>query len=205
MKNKNEGFKEELEKQYSILLKAEEKNQNRRNIIIVIIFFLTFIASSFCVFFSYRSYKNTKIIISSKKKENKNYYETLSTVFNNGQNINISNLTYQTDLFSPMLITITNDGNTEITYNIEITNVKTSLPSTQNLYYTFTVNNTTSSPKNLPLNKASLLSDQKIKPKETITYILRASYTGSIENNSQNYYQAKIKVEQTNSKSTLLE
>ena len=205
MKNKNENFKDELEKQYSILIKAEEKEQKRRSWIILCIFSLTLISTLFCVYFSYKSYKVTSNIISSKKIETKSYYETLSTVFSNGQNIAIDNFANANNLFTPMVVNITNDGNTEITYNINISNIKTSLSSTQNLFYTITVNNETSTPKNLPIKDDSLLAGQKIKPKETIKYIIRASYTGSIEENIQNYYHAKIKVEQTNFKTSLLE
>ena len=109
MKNKNGNFKDELSKQYDILIKAEKKEQKKRTITFFSIFLLTFLASLFCVFFSYRSYKNTKSIITAKEYKTETFYQTLSISYNNNSNFNIDNITTNYDLVNPMTIKITNE------------------------------------------------------------------------------------------------
>ena len=206
MKNKNGNFKDELSKQYDILIKAEKKEQNKRTITFFSIFLLTFLASLFCVFFSYRSYKNTKSIITAKEYKTETFYQTLSISYNNNSNFNIDNITTNYDLVNPMTIKITNEGNVNVNFDIVITNISSSLANTTNLLYTITKNNETSSPKSLPLSDATLITDAKIAPKETITYIIKANYTGNIEEGTtSNFYHSKINVIQNNTKSSLLE
>lgn len=206
MKNKNSNFKDELSKQYDILIKAEKKEQKKRTITFFSIFLLTFLASIFCVFFSYRSYKNTKSIIIAKESKTETFYQTLSISYSTDSNFNIDNITTNYDLVNPMVIKITNDGNVNVNFDIVISNISSSLANTANLLYTITKNGETSSPKSLPLSDASLVTDAKITPQETITYIIKANYTGNIEEGTTaNFYHSKINVIQNNTKSSLLE
>ena len=169
MKNKNGNFKDELSKQYDILIKAEKKEQKKRTITFFSIFLLTFLASLFCVFFSYRSYKNTKSIITAKEYKTETFYQTLSISYNNNSNFNIDNITTNYDLVNPMTIKITNEGNVNVNFDIVITNISSSLANTTNLLYTITKNNETSSPKSLPLSDATLITDAKIFDKKIVS------------------------------------
>ena len=205
MKNKNEDFKDELSFQYSLLINAERKEQRKRTIIILIIFSITLISVFVSTVFSYRAYKNTKSILSGDKEDNKTYYQTLGVVYQNGRSLKLEGLYYGYELANPLVISVTNDGNYDITYKISISNISTNLASNSSLNYTITKNNETSSPKVLPVKDDDLLSEITISPKETASYIISASYSGVVPEGESMYYNAVISVVQTNSTSTLLE
>lgn len=204
MRTKKPEFKDELSKQYHILIKAEKKFQKIRTFSVLIIFILTFVSTCLCVFFSYKSYKNTSNIL-NEKTNSTTYYQTLNVVYNNSKNFNLDNIVDNFSMPSPMILIITNDGNIELSYNIMITDISTSLITTNNLTYTITENNQTSVAKKLPTSNANILEDIIIKPKETKKYLITASYNGNIDETQNNYYHAKINVYQSNSKSSLLE
>lgn len=107
---------------------------------------------------------------------------------------------------TPKVITVTNEGNATITFDIKLTSIKTSLLSTKNLVYTITENGETTTSKELPLAETSIVRDVTIAPKETIRYIINISYNGVVENNlAPNYYNANIDVQQTTNSVDLLE
>ncbi len=204
MRTPKEEFKEELENQYSILIKASAKEQRKRTIIIITILSLTLIATTISTIFAIKAYSSTKIITKEKKSTSKEYYQTLSTTYNDSSKLEISNIYTGFTLVTPKIITITNEGDTKITYDVKIKNINTSLLSTNNLVYTITKDNQTSSSKELPLSDSNILSEIEISPKETVTYVINVTYNGVIDNNT-NYYNANIVVEQNNKKTNLLD
>ncbi len=205
MKNKNEEFKDELAFQYSILINAERKEQRKRTIIILIIFSITLISVLISTIYSYKAYKSTKSILSNNKVESKKYFQTLNVTYSGGRQFNLDGLYYGYESPTPMVISITNDGDYKINYKISISNIGTNLASNSNLYYTITKNNETSSPKILPVKDDDLLVDMTILPKETASYIIKANYTGIVPEGVSMFYHANISVIQTNSDSSLLE
>lgn len=203
---KNENFKEQLEKQYNILIQANAKQEKLRYTIILTIVLITFITVLIGVVFSYRAYASSKKINTETSEETQTYYRTLATIFNTGPNLNLSKIGNGFQLATPKIIQITNEGNTEITFDIKLTSINTSLLSTNNLIYTLTRENETSVNKVLPLNDKVIVQDITINPSETITYIMNVKFTGVIEeNNYSNYYNSKIEIVQKNNKSDLLE
>lgn len=204
MRTPKEEFKEELENQYSILIKASAKEQRKRTIIIITILSLTLIATTISTVFAIKAYSSTKIITKEKTSASKKYYQTLSTTYNDSSKLEISNIYTGFTLVTPKIITITNEGDTKITYDVKIKNINTSLLSTNNLVYTITKDNQTSSSKELPLSDSNILSEIEISPKETVTYVINVTYNGVIDNNT-NYYNANIVVEQNNKKTNLLD
>ena len=70
--------------------------------------------------------------------------------------------------------------------------------------YTITNNNETSIKKELPLSDTNILENVEISPKETITYVFNVNYNGFTEDTS-NFYNANIIIEQNNSKTSLLD
>lgn len=195
---KNENFKKELETQYSILIKAEENDKRRKNIIIITILSITLISTLLSLGFSYQSFKYIKDNKKTEIKEN-TLHTTLSTTFNNGSLLSVNNIRTGYVLESPKVITITNEGDTEITYNIKLVSIKTSLLSTNNLVYKITKHNETSNTKELPLVNNNIVTEAKIAPKETTQYILEVQYNGILDDYSvSNNYQANILVEQVN-------
>ncbi len=204
MRTPKEEFKEELENQYSILIKASAKEQRKRTIIIITILSLTLIATTISTVFAIKAYSSTKIITKEKTSASKEYYQTLSTTYNDSSKLEISNIYTGFTLVTPKIITITNEGDTKITYDVKIKNINTSLLSTNNLVYTITKDNQTSSSKELPLSDSNILSEIEISPKETVTYVINVTYNGVIDNNT-NYYNANIVVEQNNKKTNLLD
>lgn len=204
MRTPKEEFKEELENQYSILIKASAKEQRKRTIIIITILSLTLIATTISTIFAIKAYSSTKIITKEKKSTSKEYYQTLSTTYNDSSKLEISNIYTGFTLVTPKIITITNEGDTKITYDVKIKNINTSLLSTNNLVYAITKDNQTSSSKELPLSDSNILSEIEISPKETVTYVINVTYNGVIDNNT-NYYNANIVVEQNNKKTNLLD
>lgn len=204
MRTPKEEFKEELENQYSILIKASAKEQRKRTIIIITILSLTLIATTISTVFAIKAYSSTKIITKEKTSASKEYYQTLSTTYNDSSKLEISNIYTGFTLVTPKIITITNEGDMKITYDVKIKNINTSLLSTNNLVYTITKDNQTSSSKELPLSDSNILSEIEISPKETVTYVINVTYNGVIDNNT-NYYNANIVVEQNNKKTNLLD
>ena len=58
----------------------------------------------------------------------------------------------------------------------------------------------------MPLSDTTIVTDMKIQPNETITYIINVSFNGVIEaNNYSNYYNSNIVIEQKDNSSSLLE
>ena len=203
---KNENFKEELENQYTILIKAKEKKEHQRFVIVIVILGITLLSVLISVIFSYKAFSATKDIETVDKTKSETYYQTLSTTFNNTQYLNLSGIGNGYELSNPKVIQITNDGTTDITFDIKLTSIKTSLLSTNNLVYTLTRNNETSVTKELPLTDKTIASDIKIKPSETIQFIIKVSFKGVLEEgNYSNYYNSKVVIEQKNNNSLLLE
>lgn len=203
---KNENFKEQLETQYNILIEANAKKEKLRYIVILTIVLITFISVLISVIFSYRAYAASKKINTDTTSETKNYYRTLATVFNNGSNLNLSRIGNGYQLATPKIVQITNEGDSDITFDIKLTSINTSLLSTNNLVYTITKDNETSVNKVLPLSDKVIVQDANITPGETISYIINVKFTGTIEeNNYSNYYNSKIAIIQKNDKSDLLE
>ena len=200
---KNENFKSELETQYNILIKAEEREQKRRTYIILAILISTLIATVISLVFSYNSFK--KLNPENSKNNNEVYYRTLSTTYNNTSRLDLVNITTGYELPNPKVITITNEGNTEITYNIKLTSINTQLLSTNNLVYTLTKNNENAVSKELPLTETNLISNVKIGPKETNTYLLSVKFNGILDLGVTHNYSASVVVEQTGTKANLLE
>lgn len=204
MKKPKENFKEELENQYSILIQAEEKEQRIRTTIIISILAITMVSTIVSAIFAIKAYSSTNNITKEKKSVSHTYYQTLSTTYNDTSKLEVNNITTGYSLSSPKIITITNDGDTNITFDIKIKNINTSLLSTNNLVYTITNNNETSIKKELPLSDTNILENVEISPKETITYVFNVNYNGFTEDTS-NFYNANIIIEQNNSKTSLLD
>ena len=107
---------------------------------------------------------------------------------------------------SPKTISITNEGDTKIKYNIKFSSIETSLLSSNNFTYTITSNGETSSPKELPLKEKVILSELEIEPEETQNYIIKASFNGQMEeDNYSNYYNTLIVVEQIGETAEILD
>lgn len=204
MLKKNEEFKEELQTQYTILIKAEERKQKRRIIIL-------YTLSGFTFFMTLISLVLVTISLTSTKKENnentkpKIVYQTLVTNFNGIKKLDLNDIGNGFILQHPPIITISNEGDSSLTYNIKVNNIETSLLSTNNLVYTLTKNNEVSVQKELPLNENYLLKDVKLPAGETVTYKIDVMFNGILEQgNYSNYYKANIIVEQNNNQVNLL-
>ena len=205
MKNKNEEFKDELSIQYSLLINAERKEQRKRTLIILIIFSVTLIAVLINTFFSYKAYKGTKGILSENKEESSTYYQTLGIAYPNGRVLKMEGLYNGYEAPTPIVITLTNDGDCKITYKISIDSISTNLASNSNLFFTVTKNNETSAPRILPVKDSDLYTELVISPKETASYIINANYTGVVPEGENMFYTGRISVTQTNSESVLLQ
>lgn len=204
MLKKNEDFKEELETQYTILIKAEEREQKRRALIMYIICSLT-------LFMTIISLITVSISLGRTKKEQikntseKIIYQTLTTNYNGSKQLDLQGIGNGYYLQQPKIITISNEGNELLTYNIKLTSIETSLNSTNNITYTLTKDDETSSQKELPLKEDYLLKEIKLEPGETRTYKISVAFTGTLEyGNYSNYYKANILVEQNNNQMNLL-
>lgn len=202
---KNENFKSELETQYTILIKASEKKEHQRFVIILTILIITLVSVLISIIFAVMAFKNsTKINIESK--ETTTHYQTLAITYNGGATLNLTGIGNGYNLSTPKTINITNEGDTDITFDVKLTSINTSLLSTNNLVYTLTKNNNESTSKELPLSDKVIASDIKIAPNETVSYIIKVTFNGTIEeNNYTNYYNSKIVIDQKNNKSNLLE
>lgn len=202
---KNEDFKEELETQYTILIKAKEKKEHQRFIVLLIILGLTFVSVIISVIFSYKALSATKKL-DKNESVSSTYYKTLSITFNGNQNLNLTGIGNGYELTNPKVIQITNEGDSDITFDIKLVSIQSSLLSTNNLVYTISCNNETSITKELPLSDKIIVSDITITPEETKTYVIKVAFKGTIEEgNYNNYYNSKIVVEANDNKTSLLE
>ncbi len=203
---KNNNFKSELETQYNILIKASEQKEQKRFIIIVSILSVTLLSTLISIIFASIAFNNTKKIDIENKEKNIVYYQTLTTTYNDGNILTLNNIGNGFTLEKPKIIEITNEGTTDIIFDIKLTSINTSLLSTNKLVYTLMKNNENIVSKELPLSEKVIASDIKIAPGETISYILKVTFTGTIEeNNYSNYYNSKIIIEQKGNKANLLE
>lgn len=202
---KNENFKAELENQYAILIKASEKNEQKRFTVILTILIITLLSVLISIIFAAMAFSNSKKV-NIANNEKSTHYQILSITYNGSNNLNLSKIGNGYQLSTPKTISITNEGDTDITFDIKLTSINTSLLSTNNLVYTLTKNNSESTSKELPLSDKVIASDVKIAPEETISYVIKVSFNGTIEeNNYTNYYNSKIVIEEKDNKSNLLE
>ena len=202
---KNENFKTELENQYSILIRANEKKEHQRYMILLSVILVTFITCLIGLFFSYKAYSSTKEIYDENKVVTNIHNQVLVTSFNNGSVLNLGKITTGYELKNPKVITITNEGDSNITFDIKLTSIKTTLLSTNNLVYTIAKDKNASNPIELPLSDKAIVQDVTIEPSQTITFIIKVKFNGTIENNNENTYSANVVVEQKNNKANLLE
>lgn len=203
---KNENFKSELETQYALLIQAQERKEKIVCILILSLLLLTLVSVLVSAFFSIRAFIATVNMKEKAENRNETFYQTLTTTYNDSSSLILNNIVSGYKLLTPKVIQISNEGDTDITFDIKITSINTSLLSTNNLVYSITKNGEASVSKELPLTEKSILNNVKIKPDETITYILNVSFTGIIDQSITNsYYNANIVVEQIDSKSNLLE
>lgn len=204
MLKKNDDFKEELQNQYTILIKAEERQQKKRTITLYIICGLTLLMTIISLVSVMISLSNTKSE-HSKTSEPKTVYQTLVTNYNGSKTLNLTAIGNGYYLQNPAVISVSNEGDVPLTYNIKLSNIQTSLLSTNNLVYTITKNNETSAAKELPLSEGNILSDIKLNAGETVTYRIDVKFNGVLEaGNYSNYYKANITVEQSTNKVDLL-
>jgi hypothetical protein len=203
---KNENFKTELENQYSILIRANEKKEHQRYMVLLVIILITFSVCLVSMLFSFKAFSTTKEINDDNQVITNTHNHTLTTMFNNGRTLNISKITNGYELATPKIIQITNEGNSDIIFDIKLSSIKTTLLSTNNLVYTLTRDNSTSDAMSLPLSDKVIVQNLTIEPGETITFTLKVKFTGFLENNNtNNSYSANIIVEQKNNKANLLE
>lgn len=203
---KNENFKTELENQYSILIRANEKKEHQRYMVLLVIILITFSVCLVSMLFSFKAFSTTKEINDDNQVITNTHNHTLTTMFNNGRTLNISKITTGYELATPKIIQITNEGNSDIIFDIKLSSIKTTLLSTNNLVYTLTRDNSTSDAMSLPLSDKVIVQNLTIEPGETITFTLKVKFTGFLENNNtDNSYSANIIVEQKNNKANLLE
>ena len=147
---KNENFKSQLETQYNILIKASEKKEQKRYICILIILISTLISVIISIIFAYQAFKNSKEANQSDDTIN-TYYETLSVVYNGSNTLDLTNIGNGYNLSTPRTIQVTNEGNVDIDFDINLKSIKTSLLSTNNLIYTI------NSDDNETINKGKMI------------------------------------------------
>ena len=203
---KNENFKSELETQYTLLIEAQERKEKIIHIFIFALIILTLISVIISTVFSIRAFIATTNMKKKVENESETYYQTLAITYNDSFNLSLNNIITGYSLVTPKVIQITNEGNYEMTFNVKLTSINTSLSSTNNLLYTITTNGETSVSKQLPLTEKSIIENIKIKPEETIKYIINVNFTGVVDQSITNsFYNANIVVEQIDNKSNLLE
>ena len=200
---KNEEFSKELETQYNILIKAEAKKTEQRFIAMFIILCLTLVSGLISLVFAAKAYFNTKEDVNNIEEVEKVYFETLSITYNNGNRLELNEIGTDYVLPNPKVIQITNEGNNPTSFNIKISSIKTSLLATNNLRYSVERNGEQTLTKELPLSDTEIIKNVVIEPDETITYTIRASFTGTFDDYS-NYYNANIDIIQNNTASVLL-
>jgi cell division protein FtsL len=200
---KNDEFKTELENQYTILIKADQKKEKKFRIAVLVILSVTLLFVIISLIFAEQALNATK-----KDKtdvEQKIYYQTLNITYNTGSGLNINNIGNNYSMNPAKTITIKNDGTATITYLIKLKSIKTSLLSTNKLIYKITNNNKSESHE-LPLSEKIIVGEKTIKPNETHSYTIDVSYTGRMEENDySNYYNATIEVEQRDTQTNLLQ
>ena len=201
---KSDDFKFEIEHQSNILIKAENKEQRQRALVMITVLTATFLITIISLVFSVKSYKNTIKITEEEVEKDQTYYQTLVTTYSNGDTINIEKLT-QDYVSNTNNISITNDGDTDIEFNIKITSITTNLLSTNSLLYTLTSSTGNTVNKELPLQETNIVSEEKLEPGTTKVYTLVIKYNGPVEKNIDYNYKATIQVEQSNLKTDLLE
>lgn len=202
MKNKKANFKNELETQYQMLIKANKEEQSKRSLIMMFILILTLISCSITAYFSYKAYKSISLNEETIEEQDI-HYETLSVMYNSTDTLDIKDIKDSTNR-EAKVITITNEGDTEITFDIKLTSINTNLVTTNNMVYTISKNNKETT-KQLPLVDTTIVKDNKISPEETIVYTLNLKYNGNSTAEFPNNYKAKIVVEQKNNNVNLLE
>ena len=138
---KNDNFKSELETQYSILIQNKEKNEQKRFIFITTILVVTLCSVLCSIVFSFIAFKNSKNINLSTKVRDITYYQTLSVKYNGDNQLSLTNITNNYELPVPKTIEITNEGTTDIVFDIKLSSINTSLLSTNKLVYTLLRNN----------------------------------------------------------------
>ena len=89
MLKKNDDFKEELQNQYTILIKAEERQQKKRTVTLYIICGLTLLMTIISLVSVMISLSNTKSE-HSKTSEPKTVYQTLVTNYNGSKTLNLT-------------------------------------------------------------------------------------------------------------------
>ncbi len=203
---KNEKFKSELENQYTILIQAQERSEKRRFIALFVVICITLISVIVSMVFAFIAYRRSSSIRGDIDQVENIYYQTLSTVYNNSAKLEINDIVTGYRLETPKTIQITNDGDVDVTYNIKLSSIKSSLISTNNLFYTLSSDGETGTLKQLPLTDKVILDNVKIGPNETKTYTLDVLFQGTMSvEDASNYYQAYVVVEQIDNKSNLLE
>lgn len=202
---KNENFKNELENQYSILIRANEKKEHQRYMVLFVIILITFSVCLVGMLYSFKAFSTIKEINDDNQIITNIHNQTLTTMFNNGRTLNLPKITNGYELTTPKVIQITNEGNSDIIFDIKLTSIKSTLSSTNNLVYTLIRDNTVSDAMSLPLSDKVIAQNITIEPSQTITFTLKVKFNGTIENNVENSYSANIIVEQKNNKANLLE
>ena len=64
---KNENFKNELENQYSILIRANERKEHQRYMVLLTIILVTFFTCLVTMFFSFKAFSSTKELTDDNK------------------------------------------------------------------------------------------------------------------------------------------
>jgi len=200
---KNENFKEELENQYSILIKASEKKERKYYYIVITLLSLTLVAAIVSSIFAFIAFRASRKIMSSQEENNHTYYKTLVTRYNTGSNLELNNIGSDYVLDNPKTISITNEGDSSIVFDMKLSPISSSLSQRDNFVYTLEQENGESRTDAVPFANKTIVSDVEIEPKETINYRIKINYNGYIEN-SDNFYNAKIIIEQKNNNSNLL-
>lgn len=195
MKNSNQ-LQDKYEKQKNILIKTKEKTNQNNNIIILIVVIITLISSVLTLCFTYKLYHQSKKHNDGNEQKVEKFYQTLSTVYDDNSKINIDKIVNNYVLDKPKVITICNEGNHELSFNIKITNVNTNLSNNTNFVYEITKNGETSLPKEIPLSNSVLLNEIKLQAGEKITYLLNIKFNGIIDTTQDTYYYADIEIEQ---------
>ena len=175
MKTTN-NVQDRFEKQKNILIKTKEKTNRNNNIIVFIIVIITLISSLLTFVFTYKLFKNTEKFKDDEVVENKKYYQTLSVIYNDDSKIKIENITNNYALNMPKIITLINEGNSDMSINIKLANIKTNLSVNTNFIYEITKNGETSLPKEMPLSDSTIVSDFTLSAGERIIYLLNIKF-----------------------------
>lgn len=201
MKNKNEDFKSDLENQYNTLIIEGQKEQKNNTFIITVLVVITLIISAISLILSAKTLSHTKKI-NEQVKATDLVYKTLEIVYSDDQYINIESLKEGFHLDKPKTISITNTGDTKVTFDIKISSIKTSLSSTSDLIYTITKVGGSPIQRSLPLNETAIVINESLGKDETITYNFDINYKGPNQSAEKlSYYFANINVVQNRNNS----